>query len=118
MKHAKGMKRTMLLMTLALLLFGARAEAQDWKEALKKAVTSAADEATGGKLTARGLLGRLRHALPAALLPVTRLPSSPPAHPLPPPLAPPRSPSLCLSPRPHSAVQYPPQRSDSLPYRR
>ena len=29
MKHAKGMKRTMLLMTLALLLFGARAEALD-----------------------------------------------------------------------------------------
>lgn len=64
MKHAKEMKRTMLLMTLALLLFGARAEAQDWKEALKKAVTSAADEATGGKLTGMAIVGAWEYTGP------------------------------------------------------
>jgi len=51
MKNDRMMKHMTLLLTLGLLLWGAQVQAQDWKDALKKVVTSAADEATGGKLT-------------------------------------------------------------------
>ena len=45
------MKRNLLLAIATLLLAGSFATAQDWKEALKKAATTAADKATDGKLT-------------------------------------------------------------------
>ena len=46
-----------LLFLAAVLLVGAPAAAQDWKDALKKAVTTVVDEATDGKLTEVALAG-------------------------------------------------------------
>ena len=51
------MKRNLLLAIATLLLAGSSATAQDWKEALKKAATTAADKATDGKLTQYALAG-------------------------------------------------------------
>ncbi|WP_298033153.1 DUF4923 family protein [uncultured Alistipes sp.] len=58
------MKRTFLLITAFLLLAGGRAAAQDWKEALKKAATEAADKATDGKLTQYALVGTWNYTSP------------------------------------------------------
>lgn len=58
------MKHMTLLLTLGLLLWGAQVQAQDWKDALKKVVTSAADEATGGKLTEVAIVGAWRYTGP------------------------------------------------------
>ncbi|MFQ6941188.1 MAG: hypothetical protein ACLRSE_15185 [Alistipes finegoldii] len=54
------MKRNLLLAIATLLLAGSFATAQDWKEALKKAATTAADKATDGKLTQYALAGTWR----------------------------------------------------------
>ena len=43
--------KKILLSAAALLLLAGTTSAQDWKEALKKAATAAADKATDGKLT-------------------------------------------------------------------
>lgn len=56
MIHYEKMKKTLLILTASLLL-AAPAEAQDWKEALKKAATTVADKATDGKLTQYALVG-------------------------------------------------------------
>ena len=45
------MKKLLLFTASLLLLGGTTSSAQDWKEALKKAATAAADKATDGKLT-------------------------------------------------------------------
>ena len=45
------MKRNLLLAIATLLLAGSSATAQDWKEALKKAATTAADKATAVSYT-------------------------------------------------------------------
>lgn len=49
------MKRIVILGAALLLAGGLRA--QDWKEALKKAATTAIDKATDGKLTEKALVG-------------------------------------------------------------
>lgn len=64
MKNDRMMKHMTLLFTLGLLLWGAQVQAQDWKDALKKVVTSAADEATGGKLTEVAIVGAWRYTGP------------------------------------------------------
>ena len=64
MKNDRMMKHMTLLLTLGLLLWGAQVQAQDWKDALKKVVTSAADEATGGKLTEVAIVGAWRYTGP------------------------------------------------------
>ena len=51
-----NMKRTLLLAASLLLLAGT-VSAQDWKDALKKAATAAADKITDGKLTQYALAG-------------------------------------------------------------
>lgn len=53
-----------LLLCLGLLLGGARTQAQDWKDALKKVATSTADEATGGKLTEMAIVGTWNYTGP------------------------------------------------------
>ena len=50
------MKKTTLLLAAALLAAGT-VQAQDWKDALKKAATSVADQLTDGKLTEHALVG-------------------------------------------------------------
>lgn len=57
------MKR-LLLFAITLLLLGGTAAAQDWKEALKKAATAAADKATDGKLTQYALAGTWNYTGP------------------------------------------------------
>lgn len=57
------MKR-ILLLAATLLLLGGPAAAQDWKEALKKAATAAADKATDGKLTQYALAGTWNYTGP------------------------------------------------------
>lgn len=56
------MKR--LILIAALLLTAAAAPAQDWKEALKRAATTAADKASGGKLTELALVGTWNYTGP------------------------------------------------------
>ena len=51
------MKKLLLFTASLLLLGGTTSSAQDWKEALKKAATAAADKATDGKLTQYALAG-------------------------------------------------------------
>ena len=58
------MKRNLLLAIATLLLAGSSATAQDWKEALKKAATTAADKATDGKLTQYALAGTWNYTAP------------------------------------------------------
>lgn len=58
------MKRNLLLAIATLLLAGSFATAQDWKEALKKAATTAADKATDGKLTQYALAGTWNYTAP------------------------------------------------------
>ena len=58
------MKRNLLLAIATLLLAGSSATAQDWKEALKKAATTAADKATDGKLTQYALTGTWNYTAP------------------------------------------------------
>ena len=49
--------KKILLSAAALLLLAGTTSAQDWKEALKKAATAAADKATDGKLSQYALSG-------------------------------------------------------------
>lgn len=58
------MKKTLLSIAAALLLAGGTASAQDWKDALKKAATEAADKATDGKLTQYALVGTWDYSAP------------------------------------------------------
>lgn len=58
------MKKTLLSIAAALLIAGGTATAQDWKEALKKAATEAADKATDGKLTQYALVGTWNYTAP------------------------------------------------------
>ena len=58
-----NMKRTLLLAASLLLLAGT-ASAQDWKDALKKAATAAADKITDGKLTQYALAGTWNYTGP------------------------------------------------------
>lgn len=58
------MKKILLSITALLLLAGGRAPAQEWKEALKKAATEAADKATDGKLTQYALAGTWNYTSP------------------------------------------------------
>lgn len=57
------MKKTTLLLAAALLFAGA-VQAQDWKEALKKAATTVADQLTDGKLTEHALVGTWNYTGP------------------------------------------------------
>ena len=57
-----NLKRILILVTL--LAIGSTAAAQDWKEALKKAATAAADKATDGKLTQYALAGTWNYTGP------------------------------------------------------
>ena len=53
------------LLILAVLLIGCSTlQAQDWKDALSKAATSAADKVTGGKLTQMAITGRWEYSGP------------------------------------------------------
>lgn len=64
----KTMKK-ILLLTIALLgLAVSTAPAQEWKEALKKAATSAADKLTDGKLTQYALIGTWSYSAPGVKL--------------------------------------------------
>jgi len=56
--------KKILLSAAALLLLAGTASAQDWKEALKKAATAAADKATDGKLTQYALAGTWNYTGP------------------------------------------------------
>ena len=59
------MKRILILVALlALAIPGA--QAQNWLDALKKSATTAADKATGGKLTEMALYGKRTYARPSA----------------------------------------------------
>lgn len=58
------MKKNLLLLAAALLLASVPAAAQDWQEALKKAAATAADKATGGKLTQYALVGTWNYTGP------------------------------------------------------
>ncbi len=58
------MMKKLLLSLLSLLLLGGPAAAQDWKDALKKAATAAADKATDGKLTQYALAGTWNYTGP------------------------------------------------------
>ncbi len=53
-----------LILVAAMLLAGTAAEAQNWMDALKKAATTAIDEATGGKLTEMALVGTWNYTEP------------------------------------------------------
>ena len=53
-----------LLCATTLLLLSDTASAQDWKDALKKAATAAADKATDGKLTQYALAGTWNYTGP------------------------------------------------------
>lgn len=57
------MKRPIILLAAALTLTAA-ASAQEWKEALKKAATTAVDKATDGKLTQYALVGQWNYTGP------------------------------------------------------
>lgn len=58
-----------LILTLAVFLFTAgTASAQDWKEALKKAATTAADKLTDGQLTRYALAGTWNYTGPGVKL--------------------------------------------------
>lgn len=53
------------LLILAVLLIGCNTlQAQDWKDALTKVATSAADKATGGKLTQMAITGQWEYSGP------------------------------------------------------
>lgn len=56
--------KKILLSAAALLLLAGTTSAQDWKEALKKAATAAADKATDGKLTQYALAGTWNYTGP------------------------------------------------------
>ena len=56
--------KKLLLSLLTLILAGGTAPAQDWKEALKKAATAAADKATDGRLTQYALAGTWNYTGP------------------------------------------------------
>ena len=58
------MKKLLLFTASLLLLGGTTSSAQDWKEALKKAATAAADKATDGKLTQYALAGTWNYTGP------------------------------------------------------
>lgn len=58
------MKKSLLIAVAALLLAGSTAHAQNWKEALKQAASTAADKATDGKLTQYALVGTWNYAKP------------------------------------------------------
>lgn len=58
------MKKLLLFTASLLLLGGTTSSAQDWKEALKKAATAAADKATDGKLTQYALTGTWNYTGP------------------------------------------------------
>ena len=62
-RRIMNMKRTLLLAASLLLLAGT-ASAQDWKDALKKAATAAADKITDGKLTQYALAGTWNYTGP------------------------------------------------------
>lgn len=53
-----------LLILTALLIGCNTLQAQDWKDALSKAATSAADKATGGKLTQMAITGQWEYSGP------------------------------------------------------
>lgn len=61
------MKKTLLLLTL-LLAGSASLRAQDWKDALSKVATAAADKATGGKLTQLAVIGTWEYSGPGIKL--------------------------------------------------
>lgn len=52
------------LIAAALLLLALPTQAQDWKELLKKTATEVADQATGGKLTERAIVGTWNYTGP------------------------------------------------------
>lgn len=56
--------KKLLIIAAALCLAGSPAAAQDWKEALKKAATTALDKATDGKLTEMALVGTWNYTAP------------------------------------------------------
>lgn len=58
------MKKLLLFTASLLLLGGTTSSAQDWKEALKKAATAAADKITDGKLTQYALAGTWNYTGP------------------------------------------------------
>ena len=58
------MKRTGIIALLLVALGTAPAAAQDWKEALKRAATAAADKLTDGKLTQYALVGTWNYTGP------------------------------------------------------
>lgn len=61
------MKMTMkrfFILTLAALLCTSAVSAQSWKDALKKVATEAVDQATGGKLTERAIVGTWNYSGP------------------------------------------------------
>lgn len=58
------MKKTLFLIASVLLFATAPANAQGWKDALKKAATTAADKATDGKLTQYALVGEWHYSGP------------------------------------------------------
>ena len=57
------MKR-LIALALLLALGTTAAAAQDWKEALKRAATAAADKLTDGKLTEYALVGQWSYTAP------------------------------------------------------
>lgn len=58
------MKKILVLIAAPLLLGGSQAAAQEWKDALKRVATAAADKATDGKLTQYALQGNWEYTAP------------------------------------------------------
>lgn len=61
------MKRLFIILTL-LCMVGVEADAQSWRDALKKGLTEAADKATKGAVTAIAINGTWRYSSPAVRL--------------------------------------------------
>lgn len=60
--------KKLLIIALAFCAVSQNAEAQNWLDAVKKVATEAADKATGGKLTAKAIVGTWNYSAPAARL--------------------------------------------------
>lgn len=60
--------KKLLLLTAAVLFASSGLRAQSWLDALKKTATTAIDEATGGQLTAKGLIASWNYTRPGVKL--------------------------------------------------
>lgn len=60
--------KKLLIIAFALCAISQTANAQGWLDAVKKVATEAADKATGGKLTAKAIIGTWNYSAPAARL--------------------------------------------------